>query len=164
MKKMQFFIILCFTVLLSLFAACNKNCEKENCKEEYDPCTIERPKDVKPIDWENYNDVYTVYWNYRQKCSEAKVEDVDKDIMIYGWILGSFNNMYLVADKNTGTSGNPHVLLNATLQVHTILETSDLTKKCFIKGKLFLRDFATNDCCSVMPLIVILNANDIYFE
>jgi len=38
-------IILCFTAILLLFTDCNKD------------CIIKHPKDVKSIDWENYNDI-----------------------------------------------------------------------------------------------------------
>ena len=52
MNRFRFSIVLRFTIVLLLFAGCDKNCK------------IKYPKDLKPIDWENYNDVYDVIWNY----------------------------------------------------------------------------------------------------
>jgi hypothetical protein len=63
MRKISFLIISCLTAILLLFTTCEKN------------CIGKRPKDVKPIDWENYNDVHTVYWNYVSLYSERKQED-----------------------------------------------------------------------------------------
>ena len=52
-------------------------------------CDLDKPKDVKPVDWENYNDVYTVYWNFVAKafgcCSET--EFAGKTIKVFGWIF-----------------------------------------------------------------------------
>jgi ABC-type oligopeptide transport system substrate-binding subunit len=71
MKKINLLLILSFAAVL--FAACEKN------------CIGKRSKDVKPIDWENYNDVSTVYWNYVSLYSERKQEDEGKTIKISGW-------------------------------------------------------------------------------
>ena len=67
-------IILCLTAIVLLFTACDKG------------CNIARPKDVKPIDWENYNDVYDVYWNLLKFCSEPSNDD-GRYIKISGWIF-----------------------------------------------------------------------------
>ena len=143
-------MILYFAVLILLLTAC-----KNGCKIDY-------PKNVKPIDWENYNDVYTVYWNYHQECP-GRQEDENKEIMVYGWLHDS--DMFLLADRNSNPNGgNPHIIIQAANQVPTIIDSSDLKKKCFIKGILGLCNFPTNDCCHVVPLIMITNINDIYFE
>ena len=64
-------------------------------------CKIDKPKNLKAIDWENYNDVYTVFWNGKKDCSEVSgigvwtCEDNHnlKDIKVYGWIFqGAFGN------------------------------------------------------------------------
>jgi len=148
MKK----IILVFTAIVLLFTACEKSCLEK------------KPKNLKLIDWENYNDVYTVYWNYHQECP-GKQEDENKEIMVYGWIKNGFMGWELVADRNSNPNGgNSHVILQAANQVPAIIDSSDLTKKCFIKGILGLCNFPTNNCCHVVPLIMITNINDIYFE
>ena len=64
MKKICLLLILSLAAVL--FAACGKFC-LEKC-----------PKDIKPIDWENYNSVYDVFYNYYRLCSEQRYEDSEK--------------------------------------------------------------------------------------
>ena len=175
MKK----IILSFAVLLLLFTNCQKPCPADcSCEEETtekpDPCKIEYPKDIKPVDWENYNDVYTVYWNYRTVYAEVKEEDQEKEIMVYGWVFpygaigigGTCTNLYLISDKDSSPNqGNPRVEISASdsiaRQLHPKLVTADLTKKCFVKGKLRLYK---GPYCWIKSQIWITNSDDIYFE
>jgi hypothetical protein len=152
-------IILYLTAILLLFAACDKGCK------------IKRPKDLKPIDWENYNDVYTVVWNYKNECRGTE-KDENKDVMVSGWVY-NFNGL---STRQFDLSDSPDVktprimittFLDSPLEGLEIiykLDTSDLTKKCFIKGKLFFYQESTNNCCRVYPLIFLNDANNIYFE
>ena len=177
MKK----IILCLAVLLLLFANCQKPCKDEcSCdketSEEHAPCKIKYPKDIKPIDWNNYNDAYTVHWNFYTYYSKIKEEDEHREIMIYGWIPGHYDisadMFYLYTDENSsnlskGTSVTIramgwYVNQNIAPQVQTKLDTSDLTKKCFVKGRLRL--FQEPCCGWILPEIWITNSDDVYFE
>jgi hypothetical protein len=157
-------VILCLAIFLLLLAACKKQCE------------IDYPKDVKPVDWENYNDVHTVFWNYYTLCSETKEEDRGKEIMVSGWISqGRYKgSLFFVEDMSKINDDNNNPLTTGNipidsryLELQNILDTSDITKKCHVKGKL---DF---DCLYIMsrvcesksrPVINIENINDIYFE
>ena len=164
MRKISFLMILCITAVVLLFANCDKNCK------------IKYPKDLKPIDWENYNDVYTVYWNYCTVSSETnkKIEqDRDKDIMIYGWVCfpHSINHEFALSEYPNGSGIMCTIgilppidtINNIVGQVRVKLDTSDLTKKCFIKGVLRLRPAPVKGCKCV-PHIDILDVNDIYFK
>jgi len=53
---MRSLLAICGVILLAF--SCGKNCE------------IKKPKNIKTIDWENYNDVYTVFWNCEKPCTE----------------------------------------------------------------------------------------------
>ena len=152
-------VILCFTaLLLLLFATCEKDC-------------IKRPKNVEPIDWENYNDVYTVYWNTIHLCSET-INLPSDTIKIVGWRAWSYDAFNLCddakyADKNLGyTAAFPCITIECNLpEFKTKLDTCDLTKKCFIKGKLsFFYVETSGKCCKIGCRIEITNINDIYFE
>jgi len=165
MKK----IILCFTALLLLFTACKPPEDK--------PCKIYRPKDLRPIDWENYNDVYTVYWNYRTvnfDINDKIEQDRGKNIMIYGWVhFGDFSNIHgfgLRESFNSGLTcnvGADVIQIDSINYLHeqlqTKLDTSDWTRKCFIKGKLSSVEFPDN-CNWRYPKVIITDINDIYFE
>jgi hypothetical protein len=145
MKK----LILCLTVLLLLFTACEKT-----------------PKDVKPIDWENYNDVYTVYWNCYSTCKKIKKEYDDKTIKIAGWKMQGTGKFLLCNDiKCAGSFFVPEIGINFNFpEPQVMLDSSDLTKKCFIKGKIWLRMGKLSSGCYVFPEIKVMDINDIYFE
>jgi len=155
-----------FTIVLSLFLT---SCEKKG-----DVCKINYPNNVKDIDWNNYNDVYTVHWNYHSECGKVKNDDNGKEIMVYGILspeyVQSAEFLYLTDCIN---DLKPIIIIetrrvfeNDSLfyQVQAKLDTSDLTKKCFIKGEIYLFDFHTNDCCWSRPIILLTNVNNIFFK
>jgi len=152
-------IILCLTAILLLFVACQKS------------CIPKRPKNLKSIDWENYNDVYTVVWNYKNECRGTE-KDEDKDIMVYGWIhnFNGISTPQFDLCNNTDVK-TPRIMIttfhdspNEGLEILSKLDTCDLSKKCFIIGKLFFYQESNNDCCWVYPIIFLNSANNIYFE
>lgn len=146
-------------------------------------CGFKKPQGVKPIDWENYNDVYTVYWNY---CDQG--EDVCKNegfsgktVMVYGWIFqgkysGTFDpKMFSLIDNEINIfSNNPNgtgiyikVFDNEVIDSLKIkFANTDITKKCYIKGELYLNCLPIGGSCvnSVEPCIIISNTDDIYFN
>ena len=152
-------IILYFTALLLLFVACDKECK------------IDRPKDVKPIDWENYNDVYTVYWNLVHLSSEP-INLQSDTIKITGWVRlplysmeGYFNLVENVsqAGKIPGSVSNPNIIVICPNSIREYLDTCDLTRQCFIEGLLIFEEAPLKGCKKV-PKIVITNVNDIYLK
>ena len=168
-------IILCLTALLLLFAACEKGCK------------IKYPKDVKPIDWENYNAVYDVFWNYITLCKEANEEDYGKDIMVCGWVFQGIekNPFYnisrafaIISDEediffgNFSTNGTGFYVhpnygdsnQNLIDSLKIKFDTTDITKKCFIKGKLSFDCLHTEKCSRAVPEIILEDINNINFE
>lgn len=163
-RKISLLQILCITVILLSSAACDKF------------CGMKPPKDVKPIDWDNYNDVHTVFWNYYTLCSETKEKDRGKEIMVSGWISqGAYKSALFFVEDVSKTNDNNNTplamgnipIVSIDLELQNKLDTSDITKKCYVKGTL---DF---DCLYVMsrvcesksrPKINVLNADDIYFK
>ena len=147
-------IILCLTALLLLFAACKKH------------CYLKSPKNLKPIDWENYNDIYTVYWNTVHCCSEAKNLQNDT-IKISGWKPSNSIDLSSLCDYPDAYYGNGIVVVQIAYylsEIHAKLDTCDLTKKCYIKGRIYLDSEHFPRGCTVFPIIEITDPNDIYFE
>ena len=153
-------IILCLTTILLLFAACEKT------------CIGKKPKELKPIDWENYNDVYTVYWNYYNECRETKKEE-NKDILVSGWIQGYYGPGHDFFLRDNPDMEGPRIVITMFLEdlisenafkIASKLDTCDLSKKCFIKGKLFFYNESDNGCCWINPIIYLNGTNNIYFE
>lgn len=158
MKKIRFLIVLGISTLFLTFTACTKNCIG-------DP-----PKDLKPIDWNNYNDAYTVYWNYVTKFSKRNIEDEGKIIKVSGWEVWSLD-LFALSDDPKYTE---HILGNTPREVvwvqfrdpeiQAMLDTADLTKKCFVKGKLSFVDVGSGVCRKAEPQVIVTNINDIYFD
>ena len=153
MKKVIFSII----AVLLLFAACDKNCK------------IKYPKDLKPIDWENYNDVYTVYWNLAHCCSES-INIQSDTIKISGWKVQSRDLFALGDDAKCAETlfvPSPSTVVYIDfdfLEAYAFLDTCDLTKKCFIKGKINYTPNEFTSRCFIEPKIKVMDINDIYFE
>lgn len=184
--------IICVNILLIagavstlLFYCCSK---KDN--PDKNPCSFEHPDNVKPIDWNNYNSCYDVYYNYYGDCSDYAQGLTGKIIQCYGWIFVPKDtpsiNPYLMCITSdpinaSGTLSNTEgvdfyfgcnysstdtiVNLDSLMAAVTAkLDTCDLTKTCYIKGELRIENLPTNDCCRITPMIVISSADDINFE
>jgi len=159
MKRVLLFLF----VILLLFTSCEKACYPKH------------PKDLKPIDWENYNDVYTVYWNFSYPYSELNKIPLGEEIMICGWIYHpihsevSAKSFILLNDSTKIFSGHQNIQISVanysgSSQLQRLFDTCDLTRKCFVKGKL---DFSLIDagiCHNVYPEVVLLDTNKVYFE
>ena len=155
--------ILCLAAILLLSVACEKQ------------CLTQRPKDVKPIDWGDYNDVYTVYWNYHTLCSETKEEDRGKEIMIYGWMQPGWDGVSVSASMFALKDDRNDIIL-ASIDIKTVvnsleydsiqtkLNSCDLAKKCFIKGRLDFHCLHIQGWSKAVAGIYLENVNDIYFE
>jgi hypothetical protein len=172
-KYMLKMLIICAVALFA--GSCEKNCE------------VKRPKDLKPIDWENYNDVYTVYWNYvyygYNSPRKINEEDLGKDILICGFANNwdsrppSATGFIIVdnAKKNlTAKEIFPCISVRPSFwnqdflnQLQTILDTGYLANiKCYVKGKLSFENLTPDmtKCQDYEPVITINNVDDIYFK
>jgi len=160
-------------------------------------CIMERPKDLKPIDWENYNDVYTVYWTYhgreiREKEMETLLKDTANTIKVHGWVhrirqsispysVHNFMEVVLIGneiadDGNYSYFEYPYVEFTVVGDLEVMflllekLTSADLTKKCFIRGKLCLSsagahiDFENGSCDIIFPRIRVYSVDDVYFK
>jgi len=166
--------ILFLTAILLLFAACDKDCK------------IKYPKDLKPIDWENYNDVRTVFWKYY--THEAKNQtDEGKEIMVSGWLShpkyyrGNTKTMLLFEDFSKTDVNDPipkesiyircysnriDTLINICSDLTNKLDTCNFMKKCYVKGILKIDCITMMGRCPerCMPYILIENVDNIYFK
>ena len=162
MKKIRFLLILYLTAILLLFAACEKSCLEK------------RPKNVKSIDWENYNDVYTAFWNTYSTISESS-NMRQRDIMVYGWVQPKYSEYGFTlvtgthdSDKSLRHVEKPHfdvyIRGSGMTPIREKLDTCDLTQKCYVKGKLNFNYIKFGLCLIAIPEIIIENIDGIYFE
>lgn len=158
------------TLILSCLLSCGISCPP-----------ITKPQEYQPIDWEIFNDVKTVYWNTHEYCSDTKIWELKKsDIKVYGWIFhGSHNktvpywdfnliqdsvNMY---DPNTIKTKSLRILCFSQIELErlkNIFDTTDLTKKFYVRGKLDISCLETTGCSVTAGGVIIESADSIFFE
>jgi hypothetical protein len=168
MKK----IIVCLMTVLLGLASCDKACNPKH------------PQDLKPIDWENYNDVYTVYWNYINKCREKSYNrNEKKKIKVYGWVKQDpygnndfTHSCFLINEQSeifaTNMSNCTFVSVNlldtnVDFQWDTIvkIDTSVITsKKCYIEGEMSFRCIGSRNCPETVCVIDVYNFDNIYYK
>ena len=159
-------ILISIVVCAGIFflSACTKLCVDQ----------VKKPANVPAVDWEVYNDVYTVFWNYYTFCSRTKEEDRGKEIMIYGWVryITSAKRFTLYEEHRVNSEDHscPSVEIltrddNVKKELQAILDTCDLKKKCFIKGRLGFNCLQTISICDTsVPEILLENIDNINFE
>jgi hypothetical protein len=142
-----------FLILISLFSLVFNSCGK---------CNFKKPKGIKPIDWENYNDVYTVYWNYSESGDMSMNQGFTGDtIKVYGWIFqgnhGETINpgmFMLIENEKNIFDPNPWIEKRTGFYIETFdkelinalkvkFSETDITKKCYIIGSLISIDTGT---------------------
>ena len=116
-------------------------------------CSVKRPKNLKPIDWENYNDVYTVYWNCVKICNDP--DNVQgKKVKVYGWCYCNGDGDYLsLIDVNNPNKPPKNCYdpygSNASIIVHTNkLYTTEnfFAKTVYVEGSISLPCLETIGC------------------
>jgi len=159
MKKLLFILFFGagFCLLLSAF------CLFYGCET----CKIKYPKNLKPIDWENYNDVHTVVWNFLSECNGFDYGMQKKNIMIYGWMTGYSVHSGIIQIKNNSENTGETLIVRITNDVekdiYEKLFAPNWPKKCFAKGELLLEAEYTT-CCRIVPELKVNRGEDIYFE
>lgn len=130
---------------------------------------VKKPKDVKPIDWENYNSVYDVFWNF-YLCSDD-VEDwgMRESIKIYGWLHNEIDSIlgrhYISRSAQPGETGlYANIIPKDEVEkqaLDSLLRDIDYPKQCHIQGFLILNDHSVERS---FPEIIIERAEDIHFD
>lgn len=152
-------ILLIIVILLSScggkIGGCNKTC--------YD---IEKTTNLKSIDWNNWNDAYTVYYNFYDNEEDACFDHDGDTIMCYGTMCGSSyddinleviggdNNLQLIFNMHGSEIDSINNLLNDTIHSDT----------CFVKGILRIFQYDIQCCKIVIPAITLNRIEDIFFK
>jgi hypothetical protein len=143
------------------------------CKEMYKK---KLPKDLKPIDWSNYNDVYTVYWNNINECIERNYRNQDRKIKLYGWVWVGYNpegidflhEITLMNDSSKIFASNrseyPFIVVHFDKDV--IVDTNEIISKkmCYVEGELSFMCLPLSTYSVTVTGVRVYNSNDIYFE
>ena len=138
---------------------------------------VKPEEELLPIDWENYNDVNTVWYNFHSNDCSTVTRRPGKTIKIAGWLMQPGGNLHEIGPEFLYLTNRPNQIFfsaDPTVTVQVSIEcidplkikftNSDLTKKCYITGELTIEDLSINNGCMAIPLIWITDVDDIYFE
>jgi hypothetical protein len=91
--------------------------------------------------------------------------------MVCGFIEGNkkpSSGDFSLMNESDANSINPHVYVllmpDSTGKNITLPDAIDITKKCYIRGKLEFNWIQAGICCSTEPQVFVYNVNDIYFK
>jgi len=172
------------SAVLLILAITSVSCED---REQECPCKVQmalvRPENLPPIDWQNYNSVYTVFQVYHRlmEWNPWMFEDEGRSIKAYGWLdpidwRFQYRSFYLRQKSALQDGDLPRLpVVIGNLDVISFLMTKisvvDLTRKVFVRGTLVLPgrlviSVAPPYCGGtlIVPEIRIYNVDDIYFE
>ena len=160
------------------------SCTKNDCIME-----IEKPENLKPVDFENYNDVYTVYWNYIAFCDETDRSWQDREfvfnlnslsdgpnsgdsVKVWGWItdyyLPATGQLFIRSHASGGSrSKTIFVFLPVPVANELAFKMANITfpAKCFIYGEVILPCLEEGSCChKVTVSLYVKEIDNIYFE
>lgn len=141
------------------------SCERKigGCAETcYD---IEKPANLRPIDWDDWNDAYTVYYTFYDNEEDACYDHDGDTIMCYGNIYVS---PYAGIKLEVKGSDDLEIVFNLhgseIDSLYNMLNNTSHSDTCFVKGihKLFNYDI---QCCKiVIPKITVNRIEDIFFK
>ena len=149
-------LALCGLALLTFSFSCEKECKPRA-----------KPGDVKPIDWEGYNSVYDVVWNYSGYCADFEeryfMGGSGDTVSVYGWRAVFYTTSLNIAPEPT--SRTIIRIASSDDKVWSKVNSLDLDKKIFVRGVIQLICRYTNGPCPrVAADIIVTNPDDIYTE
>jgi len=167
MKTRLIIAILAATVL---FCSCKERCA--GCYDCDSILVITKPADLKPIDWDGWNDAYTVWHTFHDVRENAQYSHRGDTIMCYGKIsriLTShiYSSLIYLECKD---ASEPFYIYTTPLMdsiekdsLVNLLDGICCSDTCFARGVLDLSaDQFTG--CSVEPSIELMSIEDIYFK
>jgi len=159
-----FLKIAVLSAVLLMLAGGLISCDRDN---DNSHCYLDRPQDLRPIDWESYNDVYTIFWTYSKledgfaHSTREIRRDTAKVIKLYGWLhQGNDSSVDITSLTLVGSetyiftqleelhnffplSTLPRVslrLVSGTDLEETLkqkFDTIDITRKLYVRGRLY---------------------------
>lgn len=156
---------------LSLFCSCKHKCYE-----------VVKPSNLKPIDWNGWNDAYTVGYTFYDN-EENACYDYDGDtILCYGHIakylyddypsLNPDNSIYLESGhKQQGVEVSFSFIYENSSErdsLISLLNRSTYSDTCFVKGVFKVYSYTIHllprSCTYVQPGITVCRLEDIWFK
>ena len=147
------------------------------CKHKHTCEDIVKPANLQPIDWNGWNDAYTVFYNFYDNEEDA-CHDYDGDtILCYGHIARYLYNYQSIDPGDVfleaGTKEQGVGVVFSSVFQHNgcerdslirLLNNSSHSDTCFVKGTLELWGWGEPTCSSVYPCLRVRSLEDIYFK
>ncbi|MDR1120408.1 MAG: hypothetical protein LBM08_05780 [Dysgonamonadaceae bacterium] len=178
-------------IVIKMFSICIVALFAFSCQPKCD-IKIKNPGDIKPVDWENYNDVYTVFWNYlTTNIPRGAGYPTGETIKVYGKIdagtiqssSSSTFHSFALMDEHEYADNDIYGYLHQAYtypapsvrvvcypisdELQEKFASCDLTGKCYIKGELataILGSAVPDRCRFTVPNVYLRSMDDIYFE
>jgi len=151
-------------VVITLFCSCKRTCKD-----------IVKPSDIKPIDWNGWNDAYTVGYTFYDNAEDACFDFNGDTILCYGHIARflyedypslSTSDVYLESgSKEEGVHVFFDIFDSDVNILKQKLNNSVYSDTCFVKGTLHVGASYIMHCSIVYcPDIHVSRLEDIYFR
>ena len=163
--KTKLTIVLLATI--ALFCSCKHTCDD-----------IVKPSNLQPIDWNGWNDAYTVGYTFYDNLDDACYDYVGDTILCYGHMARSLYNYQSIDPGDVFLEAGimeqgVRVLFSSVFQHNgcerdsliRLLNNSSYSDTCFVKGTLELWAWnGLHNCRTVYPCLRVRSLEDIYFK
>jgi len=171
MKTRLIIAILAATVL---FCSCKGNCSGCGKFECYD---VVKPADLKPIDWNGWNDAYTVCHTFYDKSEDAQMDHYGDTIRCYGciskYLYEDYSSLskssficFECSDDSEAVAILHYVIMNSCDRdsLVRLLDDSSYSDTCYVKGIFGFWGFGPEGCDYVKPAIYVNSIDNIHFK
>lgn len=174
-------IALLITIAFVFSCKHNRNDTNDNIIGHIECEDIIKPSNLKPINWNGWNDAYTVGYTFYDNIEDA-CHDYDGDtILCYGHISKNLyldhpslepEWIFLEGSENQQDGQCVRIMFNSDIMQNSIekdslirlLNSSSYSDTCLVKGVLGLGVWSMPPCQYVYPVIGVCRLEDIYFK
>ena len=166
--KTKLTITLC--VIIALFCSCKRTCKD-----------IVKPSDLKPIDWNGWNDAYTVGYTFYDNVENACYDFNGDTILCYGHIARILydnhtslkpEHLFFEGSENMKHQEWVYIGFSSTIlqnnserdSLISLLNSYSHSDTCFVKGILKVEPQYIDPCDIVAPHIYVHSIEDICFR
>lgn len=146
MKKIKLILIVLAALSIS---SCDTTCKP-----------IAKPKNLQPINWGNFNDAYTVFWNVVRTEDDAPGDSEGRKIKVFGWIHADYDLLYLTDNFDYATNHFPAGESRTVLIEIMGVSKKNTKKKCYVEGTVSAQPVGPGVC----QMSVTIVPDTIYFE
>ena len=179
--KTKLTIILLITIALVFSCKHNKNDTNDNIIGHIECVDIIKPANLNPIDWNGWNDAYTIGYTFYDNEEDANYDHVGDTLLCYGHITKNLyldypslepELIFLEGSENQEDGECVRILFSSDIMQNSIqkdslirlLNNSSHSDTCFVKGVFGLGIWPITPCDVVYPIIGVCRLEDIYFK